>query len=149
MHVNAVPKNPTFTHNLRHYLSSVNHFPSKTRHAPTLTHQTPNRRNQGPCRRSFGRRYLASAGVQRSGAAGEIDLIVADAATLVFVEVKARKTFDEAAYAVLPTQQLRLLQAADSALALHQEWNRPNIRFDVALVCGGAVRHIHDAIRYA
>jgi putative endonuclease len=81
--------------------------------------------------------------------AGEIDLIVADAATLVFVEVKARKTFDEAAYAVLPTQQLRLLQAADSALALHQEWNRPNIRFDVALVCGGAVRHIHDAIRYA
>jgi len=78
---------------------------------------------------------------------GEIDLVVADPATLVFVEVKARKSFDDAAYAVLPRQQLRLLQAADAALALHQEWTRPNIRFDVALVCGGAVRHIPDAIR--
>jgi putative endonuclease len=80
---------------------------------------------------------------------GEIDLVVADPSTLVFVEVKARKSFDDAAYAVLPNQQLRLLQAADSALALHEEWTRPNIRFDVALVCGGAIRHIEDAIRYS
>jgi Holliday junction resolvase-like predicted endonuclease len=42
-----------------------------------------------------------------------------------------------------------LLQAADSALALHQEWNRPNIRFDVALCCNGAVQHIEDAVRHA
>jgi putative endonuclease len=78
---------------------------------------------------------------------GEIDLIVADPATLVFVEVKSRGTFADAAYAVLPRQQSRLLQAADSALAAHQEWSRPNIRFDVALVCNGAVQHIEDAIR--
>lgn len=78
---------------------------------------------------------------------GEIDLIVADPATLVFVEVKSRKTFTDAAYAVLPRQQSRLLQAADSALASHEEWSRPNIRFDVALVCNGAVQHIEDAIR--
>ena len=78
---------------------------------------------------------------------GEIDLVVADQATLVFVEVKSRKSFTEAAYAVLPRQQSRLLQAADSALALHEEWNRPNIRFDVALFCNGAVLQIEDAIR--
>jgi putative endonuclease len=78
---------------------------------------------------------------------GEIDLIVADPETLVFVEVKARKTFEDAAYALLPRQQMRLLQAADSALGLHAEWNRPNIRFDVALVCDGKVENIEDAIR--
>jgi len=78
---------------------------------------------------------------------GEIDLVVADQATLVFVEVKSRKSFTEAAYAVLPRQQSRLLQAADSALALHEEWNRPNVRFDVALFCNGAILHIEDAIR--
>jgi putative endonuclease len=78
---------------------------------------------------------------------GEIDLVVADQATLVFVEVKSRKSFTEAAYAVLPRQQSRLLHAADCALALHKEWNRPNIRFDVALCCNGAVQHIEDAIR--
>ena len=65
----------------------------------------------------------------------------------MFVEVKSRKSFTEAAYAVLPRQQSRLLQAADSALALHEEWNRPNIRFDVALFCNGAVLQIEDAIR--
>ncbi len=78
---------------------------------------------------------------------GEIDLIVADRETLVFVEVKARQTFHDAAYAVLPRQQMRLLQAANSALGLHAEWNRPNIRFDVALVCNGKVQNIEDAIR--
>jgi putative endonuclease len=78
---------------------------------------------------------------------GEIDLVVADQSTLIFVEVKSRKSFTEAAYAVLPRQQSRLLQAAGSALATHEEWNRPNIRFDVALFCNGAVQHIEDAVR--
>ena len=79
--------------------------------------------------------------------AGEIDLIVADAQTLVFVEVKARRGGD-AAYAVLPRQQRRLLLAAEAALAAHQAWQRPVMRFDVALVGGGAIEHIEDAIRY-
>lgn len=79
---------------------------------------------------------------------GEIDLVVADPQTLVFVEVKARKSFARAAYAVQPRQQARLLEAAGAALAEHAEWHRPDTRFDVALVCGGAVRQIRDAIRY-
>ena len=83
----------------------------------------------------------------RTGA-GEIDLVVADAGTLVFLEVKTRATLSQAAYAVQPRQQQRLLQAAEAALALHAEWLRPAMRFDVALVCGGAIVHIEDAIRY-
>jgi putative endonuclease len=79
--------------------------------------------------------------------AGEIDLIVADPSTLVFVEVKSRGSFALGAHSVLPRQQSRLFQAADSVLADHDEWSRPNIRFDVALVCDGAIEHIRDAIR--
>lgn len=78
---------------------------------------------------------------------GEIDLIVANPSTLVFVEVKARNTFAEAAYSVLPRQQNRLIQAATSALAAHEDWHRPNMRFDIALVCNGCIEHIEDAIR--
>jgi putative endonuclease len=81
-------------------------------------------------------------------AAGEIDLVVANPENLIFVEVKARKSFAEAAYAVLPRQQIRLLEAAGAALAEHQDWERPATRFDVALVCGGQVHHIPDAIRH-
>ncbi len=79
---------------------------------------------------------------------GEIDLVVANQDLLVFVEVKARKSFSEAAYAVAPRQQARLLQAAESLLAENEAWNRSSIRFDVALVCNGVIEHIEDAIRY-
>jgi putative endonuclease len=83
----------------------------------------------------------------RTGA-GEIDMVLADAETLIFVEVKARNSLAEAAYAVAPRQQARLLEAASLALALHEDWHRPAIRFDVALVCHGTTHHIEDAIRY-
>jgi len=93
------------------------------------------------------RGYSVLARRLRTGS-GEIDLVVANSATLVFVEVKARNSFGQAAYAVRPRQQARLLEAAGAAMAEHVEWHRPDTRFDVALVCNGAVRHIRDAIRY-
>lgn len=83
----------------------------------------------------------------RTGA-GEIDLVVADAQCLVFVEVKARRCLADAAYAVSARQQARLLEAASLALAMHGDWARPDIRFDVALVAGGKVEILMDAIRY-
>jgi putative endonuclease len=80
--------------------------------------------------------------------AGEIDLVVADAMRLVFVEVKARPCLAEAAYAVSPRQQARLLEAASLALAQHEDWARAEMRLDVALVAGNAVEILQDAIRY-
>ncbi|HQT38835.1 MAG TPA: YraN family protein [Acidocella sp.] len=79
---------------------------------------------------------------------GEIDLIIANPETLIFVEVKSRSTLAEAAYSVVPRQQRRLLEAADLVLAEHTNWHRPSTRFDVALVCNGRIEHIEDAIRY-
>ncbi|WP_408842091.1 YraN family protein [Acidocella sp.] len=79
---------------------------------------------------------------------GEIDLVVADRDTLVFVEVKARSSLADAAYAVSPRQQARLLEAASVAMARHPEWARPCTRFDVVLFGGGACQHIEDAVRY-
>ncbi len=67
---------------------------------------------------------------------------------LVFIEVKARPSLAEAAYAVTPRQQSRLLGAADILLAENASWQRPTTRFDVALVCGQDIVHIEDAIRY-
>lgn len=81
--------------------------------------------------------------------AGEIDLIAANANCLLFIEVKARPSLAEAAYAVSARQQARLLEAASMALAFHPEWAREETRFDVALVASGAVRMIKDAIRYS
>jgi len=84
----------------------------------------------------------------RTGA-GEIDLVVADAGRLVFVEVKARGCLADAAYAVSARQQARLLEAASAALAAHAEWARDEMRFDVALVAGSRIEILADAIRYS
>jgi putative endonuclease len=81
--------------------------------------------------------------------AGEIDLIAANAQRLLFIEVKARPSLNEAAYAVSARQQARLLEAASMALATHPDWVREETRFDVALVAGGAVQVVRDAIRYS
>ncbi len=80
--------------------------------------------------------------------AGEIDIVAADAHCLVFVEVKARASFSEAAYAVSPRQQARLFQAASLALAHNETWARSEMRFDAALVAGNGIQIIEDAIRF-
>ncbi len=64
---------------------------------------------------------------------GEIDLIIGLEATLVFVEVKARKTLDAAKSALSARQQARLLACAGQYLALHASLNTP-CRFDLVAV---------------
>lgn len=65
---------------------------------------------------------------------GEIDLIVSIGGVIVFVEVKARKTLNDAAYALSAKQTERLFNVAarylaDSGLGLNTE-----TRFDLVLV---------------
>lgn len=63
----------------------------------------------------------------------EIDMIVRDADETVFVEVKARRTLADAAYAVSPRQSARLAVAAQAWLEREGRQN-DNIRFDVVLI---------------
>ncbi|HLJ05216.1 MAG TPA: YraN family protein [Acetobacteraceae bacterium] len=80
--------------------------------------------------------------------AGEIDIVAAKPDLLSIVEVKARRTLADAALALGPRQQARLLAAADIALAEHPEWIRDGIRFDVIVVDAlGRTRRITDAFR--
>ncbi|MEX0969246.1 MAG: YraN family protein [Paracoccaceae bacterium] len=65
--------------------------------------------------------------------AGEIDLIFTHGPTVVFVEVKARRTHDSAAESLAPRQIARLLAAAEIYLATQCPPNQ-NARFDLALV---------------
>lgn len=96
--------------------------------------------------------YAVLARRLRTGA-GEIDIVVADDARLLFIEVKARGSLAAAADAISSRQQARLLEAASVALMRHEAWARPQTRFDVALVAPGAVpaldiEILEDAIRY-
>ncbi|MFT4078586.1 YraN family protein [Rhodomicrobium sp.] len=65
---------------------------------------------------------------------GEIDLVAQRGDHLAFVEVKCRRTQDEAAYAVLPRQQARIATAAEVFLGENPGLSHDSASFDVILV---------------
>lgn len=81
-------------------------------------------------------------------AAGEIDLVAERAGLLAIIEVKQRPTLADAAAALGPRQQARLLAATEVVLGENPGWGRAGVRFDVLLVDGaGRVRRIANAFR--
>ena len=65
---------------------------------------------------------------------GEIDIVARRRNLLAFVEVKARETLDDAAYAVTPRQQARIIAAAQIWLMAHPEHEAYDMRFDAMLI---------------
>src|SRR5579859_370405 len=65
---------------------------------------------------------------------GEIDLVARRRNLIAFVEVKARATLDEAAFAVTPQQQARIINAAEAWLAAHPQYAEFELRFDAILI---------------
>ena len=70
---------------------------------------------------------------------GEIDIVARRRNLLAFIEVKARASLDEAAYAVTPRQQQRIVDAAQVWLMAHPEHAEFELRFDAMLI---APRHL-------
>lgn len=80
--------------------------------------------------------------------AGEIDLVAERDGLLAFVEVKARPSLNEAAYALGPRQRARLVAAAECWIAANPGHGAAGMRFDVVIVAAdGTARRIADAFR--
>ena len=77
---------------------------------------------------------------------GEIDLVAKRRQLIAFVEVKARDNLDDAAYAVTPRQQARIIAAAQIWLMAHDEHASYDLRFDAVLIAPRRLpRHIMAA----
>ena len=70
---------------------------------------------------------------------GEIDIVAKRRNLIAFVEVKARATLDDAAFAVTPRQKARIVDAAQAWLVAHPEHAEFELRFDAMLI---APRHL-------
>jgi putative endonuclease len=68
------------------------------------------------------------------GPIGEIDIVARRGRNLVFVEVKARDTHDDAAEAITPEQQRRIVATAQAWLVRHPADLSSDLRFDAVLV---------------
>lgn len=64
---------------------------------------------------------------------GEIDLVVLKGRRLAFVEVKRRRSVEEAAWALPSRTRRRIVRAAQYWLAGHPDFNGHDIAFDVVL----------------
>lgn len=81
---------------------------------------------------------------------GEIDLIMCEGDTLVFIEVRYRRStaFGRAAETVSASKRSRLVQCAGRYLTQHRAWHRP-ARFDVVCIEGELRREGIDWLRDA
>jgi putative endonuclease len=77
---------------------------------------------------------------------GEIDIVARRRHLVAFVEVKARASLDEAAYAVTPRQRRRIVDAAQAWLMAHPEHADFELRFDAMLIAPRCLpRHLKAA----
>lgn len=77
---------------------------------------------------------------------GEIDLLALRGRTLAVVEVKRRRTLDEALAAVTPVQRDRLIRAAEALAAQRKSLQNRAVRLDLFAIAPGArPRHIENA----
>ena len=84
--------------------------------------------------------------VGRGTTAGEIDIIACKKKCLVFVEVKKRRTLDEAAYAITAKQRQRLIRGAAVFAGNKSQYKGYDIRFDAVFVAPPfSIKHLPNA----
>jgi len=100
-------------------------------------------------------RYLLAAGLKPvarnfHSRHGEIDLIMRERETLVFIEVRYRRQsrFGSAAESVTPRKQQRIITTAEYFLLRNPRWLSHPCRFDVLAISGPSRENI-DWIRDA
>ena len=77
---------------------------------------------------------------------GEIDLLVRRGSVVAVVEVKRRRTLEDALGAVGASQRARLRRAGETLVARREDFAGCSVRLDlVAVGAGGLPRHIPDA----
>jgi len=82
---------------------------------------------------------------------GELDLVMLDGGTLVFVEVRYRRGsgFGGGAASVDAGKRRKLVQAAQAFLLAHPRYADASCRFDVVDACGDPAAPVFDWLRDA
>lgn len=116
------------------------------------------RRAKGDAVETLARAFLTAHGLRPVAAnagyrVGELDLVMRDGGTLVFVEVRYRRStaFGGGAASVDAGKRRRLVRAAEQFLLAHREFAALPCRFDVVAASGDpdapALEWIRDAFR--
>lgn len=79
---------------------------------------------------------------------GEVDIIATCGNTLVFTEVKARKSYENGVYAITEHQKRRIMDTASIFIYEHPDYHHSSLRFDAVIVDDNSnLTHIPNAWR--
>ncbi|MEP6634048.1 MAG: YraN family protein [Luteimonas sp.] len=120
--------------------------------------QPTDRRARGALVEIAARDYLSRAGLRQVAAnaayrGGELDLVMRDGDTLVFVEVRYRRDprFGGGAASIDANKRRKLIHAAQSFLQAHRQFSTSPCRFDVIDASGDpdhpTIEWLRDAFR--
>src|SRR5215510_16518013 len=100
-----------------------------------IDRQTLGKQGESLARRELERRGYAILATRFRTRFGEIDIVCSCGGTIVFVEVKARRSlkYGSAAEAITPWKRRRIAAMALDYLACHDQLNKP-CRFDVVAI---------------
>ena len=125
---------------------------ARSRRAPSPARQSRGRRNhlaglaaEDIVARAYDTAGCAAAARRWRGISGEVDLIYRDGETVVFVEVKKSRTFEEAAARMTQRQALRICRAATEFVGGEPKGQLTQMRFDLGLVDGQGAVEIRKA----
>ncbi|MCL7461514.1 YraN family protein [Pseudomonas sp. NW5] len=103
-----------------------------------------NRQTRGAVAEAWAQTHLEEYGLRLAARnwrcrLGELDLVMFEGDTLVFVEVRYRSHsgFGGAEYSVDARKQRRVAAAAQVFLLAHPQWSRRACRFDVVAIAAG------------
>ncbi len=112
-------------------------------------------REQGDYTENLARQFLESKGFKLieknfNCRMGEIDLIMQDSASLVFVEVRYRRNthFGSGAESVTPSKQAKLVKTAALYLQRNTKLNQYPARFDVISITGSLATNDINKINF-
>ena len=112
------------------------------------THHAAGMAGESRCEAYLCGRGMTTLARRFRGADGEIDLIMEDGGTVVFVEVKARPggARGSGLLAVTPAKQRRIAHAAMTFL-MQREWTERSVRFDVVELTAAGILHVPNAFQ--
>jgi putative endonuclease len=138
---------------LRAWVASAGHGARDTGHGTAAAGERGTARRTGDQAETAALAQLRAAGltlIARNYVArgGELDLVMRDGNTLVFVEVRFRADggHGDGLDSVSPTKQRRLIAAARQYLADHPKYARWTTRFDAVALGAGGPRWVKNVI---
>lgn len=110
----------------------------------TKTNYKKGVKTEDKCRNFLERKGFEVLATRFKTKEGEVDIVAKIDEFLVFIEVKGRKSIEEALYSITDRQRARIINTAKVFLSENEEYNQYSARFDVMACSDNEIYHLEN-----